>query len=223
MKFSKFLKDRKYEIFGTVIVLILFIVVSLIVQQYLPFLEKLMNDSWVGVFVYIAAGIFATVFAPVSSVPLLPVAVQLWGWQTAAIISIFAWWIGALLAFLIARYFGVKIVEKMIPMEKLREYEEVLPTSRMFIGIIIIRLLLPADVMSYVLGLFSRVSFFIYATATLIGSIPIAFVLAYIGSMSIELQIIGFIIFTLLFIVVVYYFYNYVEQKKINLNKDKIK
>jgi uncharacterized membrane protein YdjX (TVP38/TMEM64 family) len=54
-----------------------------------------------------------------------------------------------------------------------------------------LRLVLPMDVISYVLGLFADISWSKYAGATALGLTPSAFVLAYLGKLPSAYDIIG--------------------------------
>ena len=62
----------------------------------------------------------------------------------------------------------------------------------LFWSIVLVRLVLPMDVISYVLGLFTDIGWSKYAAATAIGLTPSAFVLAYVGKLPNAYEIIAF-------------------------------
>ncbi len=205
---------------GGILVLIVFILVSYLLQIYSDSFEHLMNVGIPGMIIYVSIAIFATVVAPVSAMPLLPVAVYLWGPITAALLSIIGWTTGAVIAFLIARVYGVKLVKNFIPLEKIQYYENFIPKSQEFLGIVAMRLFLPVDILSYLLGLFSKIDVYTYTLATIIGVTPFAFVFAYIGTMPISFQIFSFIIGGIIFMIM---FYFYFKKFKKNLGKNYFK
>jgi len=211
--FSTIKKNWK-EVVATTFTISLFVAISYILQQNVILLDDIMTSGFAGIMVYIGFGILATVFAPVTSVPLLPVAVHLWGWIPAAIFSVIGWWIGSVIAFILARIIGIKFVQKFVSIEKIKEYENLIPTTHIFWGIVVIRILLPVDTISYILGLFSRINIYIYSAATFVGIIPMAFVLAYLGSLPFEYQLIGLVVFVIGFVFVLYFMKQYINMRK---------
>jgi len=63
---------------------------------------------------YIVLAIVATVVAPLSTVPLLPLGATLWGPRATALLSIAGWEVGASIAYLIARRFGRPLASYLI-------------------------------------------------------------------------------------------------------------
>jgi uncharacterized membrane protein YdjX (TVP38/TMEM64 family) len=53
--------------------------------------------------------------------------------------------------------------------------------QRPFSSVVVLRLVVPMDVISYVLGLFAEMTWPSYGLATALGLIPSAFILTYIG------------------------------------------
>jgi uncharacterized membrane protein YdjX (TVP38/TMEM64 family) len=54
-----------------------------------------------------------------------------------------------------------------------------------------LRIAIPVDLLSYALGLFSKVRYRDYALATIIGISPLAFILAYLGTLPFIFQMIA--------------------------------
>lgn len=132
--------------------------------------------------IYVAVTAAAIVVLPLSSMPLIPIAAAAWGITVGGVLSIMGWWIGAVVAFLIARYLGRPILVRLVSRERLQEWEEKVPRDTGFLAIVIIRMIFPVEVPSYVLGLTEAVSFRIYALASLVGMTPFAFVILSMGS-----------------------------------------
>lgn len=188
------MKNKNLGILGGILILIVFVLVSYLLQTNMNFIEENLDLGVFGVFLYVFITAFATVVAPISAIPLLPVAVFLWGWFYAGILSVIGWTIGSIIAFMVARKFGVKIVQKFVSLEKISYYENFIPKKDLFLGIVLIRIFLPVDLLSYLLGIFSKVSLKTYALATFIGVIPFAFILSYVGSLPMLYQLISLII-----------------------------
>jgi len=157
-------------------------------DQIAHFIDR--NPFW-GVFLYISLNIVDAVAAPGATLPLIPVAVRVWGRVIAAIVTATGWTAGSLAAFLIAREWGVPIVRKLTSMERLRQIREYIPKD-LFWSVVLLRLVLPMDVMSYALGLFTDISWPKYLLATALGITPSAFVLAYLGRLSRAFDLIAF-------------------------------
>lgn len=175
-------------------IIALFILVSYLTRQNIDFLKNLIGNDFRGVLIYILITIFAIVFAPVSMMPLIPIAANLYGIFYSALINIIGWTIGSIIIFFICRKYGVSLVKKFISLEKVYEWENKLPKKNLFLTLILLRMTIPVDILSYALSLFTKINFKTYALTTIIGIIPFAFVFSYLGTISIIYQIIGFII-----------------------------
>jgi uncharacterized membrane protein YdjX (TVP38/TMEM64 family) len=125
--------------------------------------------------------------------PLIPVAAHAWGRVGAAVVTTVGWTAGSLIAFSIARRWGAPLVKKLTSMERLRQMKPYIPND-VFWSIVFLRVMMPLDVVSYLLGLFSDISGRRYAVATALGVIPPAFVLAYVGKLPHAYDIIAFAI-----------------------------
>ena len=180
----------KIEILGALLVAILFLLSAYISTTYIEVIENFIgaNHTW-GVLAYMSCATLATVVAPVSATPLIPVASSLWGPFWAGVYSIIGWTIGAVLAFWIARRYGYKFVAKIVKLKKIQEYATHVPRKNLFWTVVFMRMLLPVDILSYALGLFSDMKLHRYIYATIIGITPFAFVFSYMTHVSVLLQI----------------------------------
>ena len=71
------------------------------------------------------------------------------------------------------------------------------------------RLVLPVDIASYIIGLFTKIKLPLYLVATVVGIVPFALIFTYGMKLSIAAQIIAGVILIILFIV------NYSKIKKL--------
>lgn len=143
-------------------------------------------EAWIekhavlGAAVYVAFVAASVVLLPFSSLPLLPLATRSYGVVLTALLSAAGWWAGCLVAFQVARL-GRRYVERIAPMEAVDRLEEKVPYDIGFGGIVLLRMILPVDLVSFALGLLKRLPFRTYALASLIGILPFAFVWSYAG------------------------------------------
>lgn len=184
------------------IIVILFFLSSYFIKENLDFVTGLIGSNFPGILIYILITIIAIVIAPISTVFLIPIASNIFGWFYAGIFNIIGWFIGALIVFWISRKYGLPLVKKFIPLDKLFKIEAKIPEENLFIDIVLLRMIIPVDILSYALGLFSKVKFKTYAFATFIGIIPFSFAFSYLGTIPFNYQILGFVIaaFLILFI-----------------------
>ena len=194
-------KDKIKAGIGIVLIIALFFISSYYVQNNLEDVKNFLNLGIFSMVVYVLILIVATVVAPVNAMPLLPIASGLWGWFFAGLLSILGWTLGALIAFVLARRWGAPLVRKFVSLEKIRKFEKMIPEENIFWSIVFFRMAIPVDLLSYVLGLFSHIKFRVYALATLIGVSPLAFIFAYIGTLSFVWQILAFVIAVLVILI----------------------
>ncbi len=195
------MKEKTKSEIGIIIIIIFFIFSSYIIQNNFLNVKGLIEDNFAGMLTYIFILILATVIAPVSALPILPIASNIWGWIFAALLSIIGWTVGAAIAFVLARRYGVPLVKRFISIEKIAKFEKKIPKENIFWSIIFLRMAIPVDILSYILGLFSHIKFRTYFLATLIGVSPFAFVFAFLGGLPFYYQIIA-LFFALLFILI---------------------
>ena len=98
-----------------------------------------------GMIAYVAIAIIATVAAPVSATPLIPIAAGAWGAVLTAMLSIFGWTIGSLVAFAIGRRYGLPLVQKFVSGQKLEKLHKHIPHERVFWSVVLLRIMIPVD------------------------------------------------------------------------------
>lgn len=187
----------------TLLIVGLFVGATFLAQLYAADLELfLIGTGWQSMVGYVLVTALGTVLAPISTVPLIPVVVQSWGWMLTGILSVFGWVIGSQIAFLLARRYGVRLISHFTSLTKLHQYETSFSNQHLFWTIVVLRMLVPVDVLSYALGLFSTISAGRYLLATTIGVIPFAFIFSYTGTLPPGLQVLVLIEVGLLLVLV---------------------
>lgn len=187
------MKKQIKGLIEVLIIVVLFLFFSYVVQSNLEFLEGLVTNNFIGMFIYLILEISSIVIAPVTTLPLVIIAANLWGWILTGILNIIGWMIGSWMAFLIARKYGVDVIKKFISINKIHEVENRIPKEHLFWSVVLMRIIIPVDILSYALGIFTKMSMKSYLLATLIGITPFAFAWAYFGRVNIQYQLILFL------------------------------
>lgn len=149
---------------------------------YMSLLESLRNEKFYGPFFYTLISFGAIVIAPLSTLALTPLAASIWGWKTIFIASIIGWHLGCMVNFWIAGKFREWVLKKKIGLEKLDQITDKLDSKKQFYMMFLLRMIIPADILSYALGL-TKVKFKIYFWATLFGIMPFGFIFSYGGTL----------------------------------------
>jgi len=198
-----------------VVVFALFILMTFITNTYFEEIREFLGTGIVGMLIFVVALILEVVFAPfVTLIPLIPVGTALWGWKVSGLLTLIGWLIGSSIVFYIAREFGKPYLKERKILKSVYKYEDIIPDKNIFWGIVMLRVFLPFDIISYAIGLFSRVNFKNYFLATLIGLAPLSFLLAYGASISFRLQIIFMIVGIVLVFLFIFFSRKYAGIRK---------
>jgi len=146
-----------------------------------------------------------TVLAPLTTVVVVPIVATIVDPFVVALLSIVGWTTGSMVAFLIARRFGRPLVKHFIDISAIEKYESHISDRTEFFTFVLLRMVVPPDVLSYAAGLVSKMPFGYYSLATVIGVAPFAFIFAYGGSafkegryiFLVALGLLGVVLFTL--------------------------
>ncbi len=130
---------------------------------------------------FVALIFTATVLMPVTAMPIVPVVAPIFGPFLTGVLSIVGWTTGAAVAFLLSRRFGRPLLARYVALSQLDEALERIPPETRFMTIVLIRMTLPVDIMSYALGLVRAIPFVPYLVATAIGVTWFSFAFAYAG------------------------------------------
>jgi uncharacterized membrane protein YdjX (TVP38/TMEM64 family) len=201
------MRYTKYIVGGAAGV-VLFVALSQWSQQHAELLTELTNQAGViGVVSYVAILAASIIFAPLGTGFLLPVAANSYGPVLAAVYSILGWTIGSVGSFWVARHFGFEKLKKTPLIQRIHSYESSVP-RRYFYGLIVLfRMALPVDAVSYALGFASTISYPAFLVTTVLGITPMAFVFVFAATSSMAIQITVSVLTTLLFLVATYFVY----------------
>tara|TARA_B100000745_G_scaffold219274_1_gene145989 strand:+ start:5003 stop:5641 length:639 start_codon:yes stop_codon:yes gene_type:complete len=177
-------------ILGGIATAILFVLIAQVSQLQSDFLKDMTQQVGVfGIFSYIFLLIVAIVIAPISTGFLLPVAANSWGPLLTALFSLTGWTIGAVIAFVVSRKYGLRWVAHFESVKKMRDIEAAIPRQHVFWFVVLLRMAFPVEVLSYALGIFSTMSLRAFIASTIIGITPFTFLFSYASVGSLWLQI----------------------------------
>jgi uncharacterized membrane protein YdjX (TVP38/TMEM64 family) len=192
------------EIAGGIFVALLFLTTSYASEQIAAILERHIGDGGVLAMGLYTLTVSSIVMIPLATtLPLVPVAVALWGNVTAAILTVSGWIISAALAFTIARRFGAKLLHKFRYLETIRHFGDMIPRHNLWWGTLLLGMIgVPADIFSYALGLFTPVHLRTFLVPYVLGTIPFAFFISYTTTLPIVYQtyIVSFMLVTWFFV-----------------------
>lgn len=135
---------------------------------------------------FIAMLFLATVFAPLTVMPLVPVVAPVFGPFLTGVYSLIGWTLGAVVAFFISRKFGRPVVAHFADISALDRMAARIPERTHFFIMVLMRMSIPADVLSYALGLVKGIKFLPYLAATILGVAFFSFAFAYLGEAFFE-------------------------------------
>lgn len=169
------------ELWGIAAMVLFFAVAQYYARRYSVELQDMIGreERVVGMAIYAAVAIGAIVVAPISSLPLVPIAAAAWGSFVTALITLAAWTAGSIAAFLIARMYGRRIIGRVVDRGSMRKLERLLGADGMFVSALLLRMVVPVDILSYALGLFSTIRTVPYIAATVIGMVPFILFFSY--------------------------------------------
>ncbi len=185
---------KSYEILGSILFISIFFISAYISQKYSVQIKEITSQASIySIVIYISMTTLAIVVAPLSSVAIIPVASNAFGPFMAGLYSILGWFIGSILAFHISRTYLKPSIEKYKQMNYFIKRENTMKRSHFLLFHIFMRMAFPVDLLSYALGVLSKISFKDFIFTTLVGITPFAFLFSYGALESVYIQIFVFL------------------------------
>lgn len=138
-----------------------------------------------GIFVFMALAGVSAMLSPFSSVPLIPVAIMLWGSTWTTVFLVAGWLGGHVITYTIGYYAGYPVAKKFIALETVEQYSHRFSKRSEFLLVLLFRFASPAEVPGYVLGAV-RYGFVKYFLATFIAEFPFAVITVYASEALID-------------------------------------
>ncbi len=189
-----------------------------VLSHYLPLFENLArNNPILSIVVFIALGTLSTMLSSFSSVPLVPVAVLVWGnWLTAVLLFI-GWTAGDVLSYWVAYWAGNPVFRRLVPFEKIGYYQKKIPPDAEFKLVFFFIMSMPSEIPGYTLGTL-RYNFKRYFLITALGELVWSPLTAFAGRALVEKNPIVFGAVTLFMVFFFIYsfgtFRRYIREKQ---------
>lgn len=171
-----------------------------------------------GIVMYILIMASSIVIAPLGTGFLLPIAVQSFGPFLAGVYSIAGWTLGSLVAFGVVRFLKYEFFNKAKILQQIIAKEQTIPRWYFYLLVLLFRMSLPVDVVSYALALATKISFPMYALLTVVGITPTTFLFTYASNGSTEMKLAVALFGALVFIGGVVLAYRTLRMKNHDLN-----
>lgn len=143
----------------------------------------------IGLGVFFATTALAVVFPLFTNMPLVPIAVVLWGPAWTAVILELGWIAGSAASFALARLLGRAVFQRFPLLTRHTEIDRLIHPAHPLLSLVVLRMTFPVDILSFALGLFSaRTTAVQNLLATAIGVAPFALLFAFLPALSWPVQ-----------------------------------
>lgn len=213
--------ERRIYIFLLVVIIAIILWSSALLENLLldaaSTLEIYIKENPVlGVLIFIGLGIISTLLSFFTSIPLVPIAVLIWGASNVFLMLMAGWLMGSIISYYIGAYAGYPIIRHVVPTEKLEVYQEKVSRRTPFWIIYLFRLSLPAEIPGYILGII-RYKFWKYFLATFLAELPFALIAAYASDAFIAKNKALFFFWIIITLIIIFFSFRAAQKKFKNL------
>lgn len=144
--------------------------------------ERIVEENY-----YLAAAFYlfllalSTIVSPITVLPIVPVIALSLGPFPTAILSILGWTMGAAGVFVVVKLGFLPLIVRFVPETRLARYETYLPAKTRFWFLVMFRMIVPVEISSYLIAIFTTVGFREFLAGTALGVLPFAFIFSYAG------------------------------------------
>lgn len=188
---------------------------DLVLSIALFFGEYVTVHPIIGVFIFVALAAVSAFLSPFSSVPLVPIAVLIWGNAFTFVLLFIGWILGDIVAYGIGGYAGKSMMWRLISEEKMDYYRKRIPARAEFPLVVLFRFAAPSEIGGYVLGAM-HTRFGKYFFATLLAELPFALMTVYASDALVQQKPVLFSVCVgsiLVIVALTVYFFNYYIKK----------
>lgn len=190
IKPSRIMHPRHFILILAAVIFLVLFATSLQMQQFiegsLSRVQSLIEArEFLGFAIFFLLTMLSAMLSPLSSVPLIPIAVLAWGDVLTLLLTLGGWVVGGSISFMLARTLGRHVLRKFISFEHIDHYLAILPQRLGFELLLLFRLAIPAEIPGYVVGL-TKFPFFPYLLATVMAEFPFAVISVYASEAFLE-------------------------------------
>jgi uncharacterized membrane protein YdjX (TVP38/TMEM64 family) len=171
---------------SVLVAVLLFIAALALTQRFeAQIVVALQGHGSLGLGVFFATTALAVVFPLFTNMPLVPIAVALWGPGWTAMILEFGWIAGSFVSFALAQLLGRTVIQRFPLLTRYTDIDRLIHPSQPLLSLVVLRMTFPVDILSFALGLFSmRTTATQNLLATAIGVAPFALLFAFLPVLS---------------------------------------
>jgi len=172
-------------------VVLLFIVGLALTRRFEPQIVSALQDHGaIGAAIFFATTVLAVVFPLFTNLPLVPVAVLLWGpWWTALILTL-GWIAGSAASFALAHLLARALIHSFPLVSRYTDIDRLIHRAHPIASLVVLRMTFPVDILSFALGLFSaRTTASQNLISTALGVVPYALLFAFFPTLSLAAQL----------------------------------
>lgn len=200
MKLKKYVFKNIKAIMLAILALSLFVFSSWLSHRYaLELRQSAFSRNIWGELAYFAVSVVSIIIAGLSASPLIPLAYALWGAAKTILFTSLGWSIGSAIAFLLARRYGEKLVCRLVNVCDFEDYKNNINPRGLFFQLMLARIFLPVDILSYAVGLFTNMPLWKFVSATWIGSAIFTWLAIYASELPVWVQVMAGIAVLLVF------------------------
>ena len=215
------LKEFTHKTFPYLVLIIIGVAMisTFLLDEPLGLLQDILAAEryWWSLSVYFVLIIVGIIVMPLSVAPVVPFMAKIFGPFAVFAVTWAGWVAGSAAVYYITRRWGQRLVGKLFSIEKLQEFETRMPNHMDFWLLLLLRTFIPVDILSYAVGLFTKISFGKYMLATAVGIVPFAFILSYgpdalVGNNPWLLFVFLVLLFVMLTSLAVFYFSSWFKE-----------
>ncbi|MCR4343005.1 MAG: VTT domain-containing protein [Patescibacteria group bacterium] len=135
------------------------------------------QNELLGFFIFLLIAILSALLSPLTNIPLIPVAVALWGVAPTMIILFIGWIIGDIIAYYAGRHIGGPLFRYIISIKRFDKWVVEIQKHTRFYMLLLLRIALPAE-LGYAFGIM-RYPFAKYMAITFLAEIPFVLITTY--------------------------------------------
>jgi uncharacterized membrane protein YdjX (TVP38/TMEM64 family) len=154
------------------------------VYEWIISLGFIIRDGPWGMATFVLLSALSAMLSPFSTVPLVPVAIVIWGPFFTSLMLLAGWLIGGMLSYAIGWKFGYALVSLFIPHEKIDKWSKQIEKKVSIFLVLLFRTMTPSET-GYIFGII-KYPFWSFVLVTLLSEIPYAFAISYAGNAILE-------------------------------------
>lgn len=154
------------------------------IYDSIVFFSSFIEHGIIGAATFVLLATFSAMLSPFSSIPLVPIAIVIWGPFLTSLMLLAGWLLGGVVTYGIGWKFGYPLVSSFISSEKMDRWSKQLERKVSIFLVLAFRIMTPSET-GYIFGIL-KYPFLTFILVTILSEIPFAFAISYAGSAILE-------------------------------------